>query len=311
MNFPTKSSAHLIRSRVCAAPDGNDKLRALERTSGHLRRSISTSDTMASLRTKLKNGQIIPSVGFGCYQVTGSEAVKIFKQAAEAGYRHFDSASFYKNEAEVGQALNAYMKSSGTKRSEFYYTTKAWTSEQGPQLAKNIDKAIERCALGYIDLFLLHWPAQDKETRTSSWKALAQAVNDGRIKSAGVSNYNRSQIEEIYDLDTGVDPVINQIDLCPWVQDKGTIEYCQSQDIVLEAYSPLARAKNMKDPKLVKIAESYDRTPAQILVKWSLQRGFVPLPKSSDSGRMKNNLDVGGFEISKEDMDKLNAYSSK
>lgn len=264
---------------------------------------------MASLFTTLKNGQKIPSIGYGCYQVTGSEAINTFTKAAQCGYRHFDSASFYHNEAEVGSALLGFMKNAGVKRSDLYYTTKAWTSEQGSRLSLNIDKAVERCGLGYIDLMLLHWPSDNKTIREQSWQALAQAVKDGKLKSAGVSNYSQAQIEEIYALNTGVDPVINQIEISPWKQDKKTIEYCQSQNIVLEAYCPLARARNMEDPKLVKIAEKYDRTPGQILVRWSLQRGFVPLPKSANQGRMKSNLDVGDFELSAEDMDLLNKFS--
>jgi len=264
---------------------------------------------MASLLTTLKNGQKIPSIGYGCYQVTGAEAVKIFSTAAEVGYRHFDSASFYNNEKEVGQALAAFIKSSGLRRSDLFYTTKAWTSEQGKQLADNIDKAVEKSGLGYIDLMLLHWPASDRATREESWKALAEAVKQGKLKSAGVSNYNRNQIEEIYALQTGVDPVVNQIEISPWKQDEATIKYCQSQGIVLQAYCPLARARNMEDPKLVEMAKSYHKTPAQILVKWSLQRGFVPLPKSANEERMRLNLDVAGFEISDEDMKKLNEFA--
>lgn len=264
---------------------------------------------MTSLRTTLKNGQKIPSVGYGCYKVTGTDAVKTFTTAAECGYRHFDSASFYQNEREVGEALIGFMKSSGVKRSELYYTTKAWTSEQGSQLSANIDKAVERCGLGYIDLMLLHWPASDKQTRVMSWKALAQAVKDGKLKSAGVSNYSPKQIEEIYELETGVEPVINQIEISPWTQNKETIDFCQSRGIILEAYCPLAKAQNMEDPKLVKIADSYRKTPAQILVKWSLQRGFIPLPKSSNEKRMKTNIDVDGFELSDQDMDALDKFA--
>lgn len=264
---------------------------------------------MTTLFTTLKNGNKIPSVGYGCYQVTGSDAVNIFSKAAACGYRHFDSASFYNNEKEVGTALLGFMKKSGIPRSEIFYTTKAWTSEQGTQLAGNIDKAVEKSGLGYIDLMLLHWPASDKATREESWKALAGAVKEGKLKNAGVSNYSRSQIEEIYALNTGIDPVVNQIEISPWKQDRETIEYCQTQNIVLEAYCPLARAKSMEDPKLVEIAEHYGKTPGQILVRWSVQRGFVPLPKSANEGRMKSNLDVAGFEISSKDMTTLDSFA--
>lgn len=264
---------------------------------------------MTALFTTLKNGHKIPTIGYGCYQVTGNEAVRTFLKAANCGYRHFDSASFYNNESEVGTALTQFMKESGVDRGELFYTTKAWTSEQGPQLSGNIDKAIIKSGLGYIDLMLLHWPASDKSTREESWKALAKAVKDGKLKNAGVSNYNKAQIEEIYALDTGVDPVINQIEISPWKQDRATIEYCQSQNIILEAYCPLARARNMEDPKLGEIASHYGKTPAQILVKWSVQRGFVPLPKSANGDRMKKNIDIDGFEISREHMEKLNNFS--
>jgi len=264
---------------------------------------------MASLFTPLKNGKKIPTVGYGCYQVTGSEAIQTFLTAARCGYTHFDSASFYHNEAEVGTALRQFMKEANVKRSDLFYTTKAWTSEQGTELSGNIDKAVARCGLEYIDLMLLHWPASDRETRQESWKALAQAVKDGKLKSAGVSNYNKSQIEEIYALNTGVDPVINQIEISPWKQDRDTIEYCQSENIVLQAYCPLARARNMEDKALVQIADKYHRTPAQILVRWSIQRGFVPLPKSSNADRMKKNLDVGDFTIDQTDMKTLDAFA--
>lgn len=264
---------------------------------------------MADLRTHLKNGQSIPSVGYGCYKVTGTDAVEVLTNAAKCGYRHFDSASFYKNEREVGEALNGFMKSTGLKRSEVFYTTKAWPAEQGAQLSSNIDRALERCGLGYIDLMLLHWPDPDKETRTSSWKILAEAVKAGKLRGAGVSNYSIAQLQEIDELDTGIEPVVNQIEISPWTQDHSLIHYCQSRNIILEAYCPLAKAQNMDDPTLIKIAKQYHKTPAQILVKWSLQRGFVPLPKSSNEGRMKTNLDVDGFEISKQDMETLNDFA--
>lgn len=265
---------------------------------------------MALRVTPLKDGKWIPTIGYGCYEVTGAEAKETFLAAARCGYTHFDSASFYKNEAEVGLALKQFMKENPTyERNSLYYTTKAWTNEQGAQLGKNIDKAVERCGLGYIDLMLLHWPASDKATRQESWKALAKAVKDGKIKSAGVSNYNKEQIQEIFDLETGVFPVVNQIEISPWKQDRALIEFCEKEGIVLQAYCPLARGKSMEDPKLVRLADRYQKTPAQILIKWSLQRGFVPLPKSSNSERMAQNINVEDFSLDPEDMDTLNAFA--
>ncbi|CCG84053.1 protein of unknown function [Taphrina deformans PYCC 5710] len=264
---------------------------------------------MSSLFTTLKNGRKIPTIGFGCYAITGTEAVDVFTKAAKCGYRQFDCASMYKNEKEVGTAILSVMKSDGIPRSEFFYTTKAWTSEQGTQLSSNIDKAIERCGLGYIDLMLLHWPSPDKKVREDSWKALAEAVKDGKLKQAGVSNYNKSQIEEIYALKTGIDPVINQIEINPWVQDAKTIQYCHGENIVLQAYGPLARASNLDDPTLKQVAEEVSKTPAQVLVRWSIQKGYVPLPKSSNEERMRKNLDVEGFELSKANIESLDSLA--
>ncbi|BFZ53972.1 hypothetical protein PYCC9005_001003 [Savitreella phatthalungensis] len=268
---------------------------------------------MSTLRTKLSNSIKIPTIGYGCYQVTGQQAIDTFTTACEVGYRHFDSASFYRNESEVGQAITNFIKkdngSTGVAREDFYYTTKAWKDEQGSKMGKTIDAALDKCGLGYIDLMLLHWPADTKEIRQESWRHLTRAVKEGKLKSAGVSNYSPEQIQEIYDLDTGVEPVVNQIEISPWKQDRRVIEYCEKQGIILEAYCPLARARNMEDSALVRMADKYKVSPAQVLVRWSVQRGFVPLPKSADKDRMSKNLDIDGFELEKDDMELLNSFS--
>ncbi len=255
---------------------------------------------------KLNSGHLMPSIGYGCYKVTGPSATSIIRTALKTGYRHFDCASFYNNESEVCSALS----STSTPRSEIFYTTKAWTSEQGSELEGALAKSLEKCGgLRFIDLYLLHWPSSSLSIRLESWRILSNAAKKGVVKSIGVSNYTIPQIEEILALNTGVIPAVNQIEFNPWHQNTELVQYCMDKGIVVQGYCPLAKGNKMEDRVVRDVAERLGVSASQVLIRWSVQKGVVPLPKSSNEGRMRTNLDIFGFEIGDEDMKRLDGLN--
>lgn len=249
---------------------------------------------------KLNSGALMPVLGFGVFQAT--DAMKSCKVAFEVGYRHIDSARFYHNEEGVGEAV----KSSGIERAALFLTTKVMGSEHGyKQCEDAVLDSIKSPKPNYWDLILLHDPTSGSGKRIEAYKALADAQNEGRAKSIGVSNFGVAHLTELEKANVGPVPAINQIELHPWCQQKPIVEYCRSKGIVVQAYCPLVRAKYMDDPTLVRIAKSCHKTPAQVLIRWSLQHGFVPLPKSDNPNRIKENANVFDFELNSESMAEL------
>lgn len=229
--------------------------------------------------------------------------------ALEIGYRHFDSAELYGNEKEVAEGISKWLKNNkGTKREDIFYTTKIFDDHQGYRRAK---AAIEVCLrkakdLEYIDLVLIHSPQTNRDQRLGTWKALQEAVNEGKIKSIGVSNYGVHHIQELLLWkELTVKPVVNQIELHPWMMRTEIVNFCKAHDIILEAYCPLAHGLMMKDEVLQKMSKKYGKTGAQILIRWSLQMGFVPLPKTADKERAIQNFQVYDFEILEQDMEEI------
>ncbi|KAF1360177.1 Aldo/keto reductase [Lizonia empirigonia] len=246
----------------------------------------------------------IPQLGFGVYQSPPETCVKSCLAALKAGYRHIDTAQYYANEEQVGQAL----RESGLKREEVYLTTKILSpGEDVDSTYNSVLESIEKLSGkdGYVDLFLIHSPNAGPEKRKLMWLALEKAKSEGRIREIGVSNYGISQIEEIKKIGTVWPPAINQIELHPWCQQKDVVEYCQKNKIVVEAYCPLVRNLKANDETLISIAKKHNVSDAQVLVRWSLQRGFVPLPKSDTPTRIASNADLYGFELDQDDMAKL------
>ncbi len=253
-------------------------------------------------KIKLNNGIEIPQIGFGLYkQEPGQESEQSVLWALEAGYRHIDTASRYKNEEDVGKAI----RKSGIPRKEIFVTTKLWSDDfDDPQ--KALDLSLEKLGLQYVDLYLLHWPVPGK--RLKAWKVLENLLEQRKCRAIGVSNCTIKHIQEILN-NCSVQPVVNQVEFHPWLYQKDLLEFCKSKNIVVEAYSPLTRGQKLSDPKLLEIAKKYSKTSAQVLLRWGIQHGLVVLPKSKTEERIKENLDVFDFFLGKEDMQKLDSLN--
>ncbi|KAK4575186.1 hypothetical protein LTR86_001038 [Recurvomyces mirabilis] len=257
-------------------------------------------------RINLNNGLSMPRIHLGVYLMNGSEASKAVGYALEAGYQAVDSAQMYHNEKQVGHAILNYLKSHpDMKREDIHYTTKLASNSDYNTARKSISRSVKECGLGYIDLFLLHSPYGGKQARLNSWRAVEDAIQDGEVKIGGVSNYGEKHLEELLNSEPRIKPAVNQIEVHPFNTRSNLTSYCQGHDIVVEAYAPLARALRMKHPSIVSLAKKYSCTPGQLMVRWSLQHGYVPLPKSVHKERIEENSQVGGFAINQGDMNAL------
>jgi methylglyoxal/glyoxal reductase len=246
---------------------------------------------------KLNNGIQIPRLGLGVYQIpSGKSTIKAVKYALEIGYRHIDTAKIYGNESDVGKAL----KDSNIKRDDIFITTKVWNSDQGYDLTlKAFEASLKRLDLSYVDLYIIHWPVQGKIVET--WKAMVRLLNNGKVNAIGVSNYSINDLKEtIHNSD--VIPAVNQVEFHPFLYQKDLLEFCNSNAIQLEAYSPLTRGKRLNHHEIAKISRKYNKTAAQILIRWSLQHDLVVIPKSSHEERILENSKVFDFDIDQKDM---------
>lgn len=254
---------------------------------------------------KLSNGVGIPCIGFGTWQTPdGDVAVRSVAAAIEAGYRHIDTAQAYGNEESVGKGI----RESGIDRKDLFVTTKLWNSNHSYKLTmRTFEESMNKLGLDYLDLFLIHWPNpiafRDhwQEANAESWKAMEELYEAGKIRAIGVSNFRPHHIEEI--LKTAkVAPMVNQIRLCPGDTQDETVDWCREHGMVLEAYSPLGIGQIFEVPEMQKLAEKYHRGIAQVCIRWSLQRGYLPLPKSVTPSRIQENLKAFDFELSDEDV---------
>ncbi|KAL8896766.1 MAG: hypothetical protein Q9207_007543 [Kuettlingeria erythrocarpa] len=215
----------------------------------------------------------------------------------------------YRNESEVGSTILAFLSSkansSGLKREDIHFTTKLASNSSYETARKSIKQSLKQCGLGYIDLFLLHSPYGGQAARLASWKAVEDAIADGEVRTGGVSNFGVKHLQELLASKPRVLPAVNQIEVHPFNTRTEITSFCQEHDIVVEAYAPLVRALRMKHPVISSLARKYSCTPAQLLVQWSLQHDFVPLPKSTTKSRIAENGDVSGFEIDAADMKKM------
>ncbi|KAF2690818.1 Aldo/keto reductase [Lentithecium fluviatile CBS 122367] len=257
-------------------------------------------------RTKLANGLAMPTIHLGVYLTSGRETYQAVRWALEAGYRGIDSAQMYHNEKESGQAILDFLASDANanslKRDHVHFTSKLASNSSYDAARKAIRKSVKECGLGYIDLFLLHSPYGGKNARLESWRAVEDAIDDGEIRIGGVSNYGVKHLQELLDSKPRILPAVNQIEVHPFNTRKEITSYCEEHDIVVEAYAPLVRALKMKHPTIVSLSKKYGCTPGQLLVRWSLQHGYVPLPKSVKRSRIVENADIGGFAIEDGDM---------
>ncbi len=246
---------------------------------------------------ELHNGVKIPQLGLGVYKVPADEAYDNVKTALELGYRHIDTASFYENEEGVGAAI----RDSGIPREEIFVTTKVWNDQQGyEKTLAAFEESFEKLGLDYIDLYLVHWPMPD--TFVETWKALEHLYEQGRVKAIGVSNFLEHHLQELFD-NAKYKPVVNQIELHPKLMQKSTVDFCKAHDIVIESWSPIGRAQYLDDPTITKIAQEHGKSPAQIMIRWHVQHGFVVIPKSLRRERQLENISVFDFELSQEEME--------
>lgn len=252
--------------------------------------------------TELRSGFEIPSVGLGVFRSRrGDETRDAVLAAFERGYRHVDTARIYGNEADVGAAIRA----STIARDQLFVTTKLWNDDHGYDAAlRAFDASLSRLGLDYVDLYLVHWPVP--ELRNDSWRALEKLHRDGRARSIGVSNFMEHHLDELFSR-TSIVPHVNQIEVHPFHQQRGVRELCAARGIVVEAYSPLAKASRLSDPVVLQVARSVGRTPAQVLLRWGLQRSMVVLPKSVRPGRIEENIALYDFSLDDDALAKLDA----
>lgn len=262
----------------------------------------------------LTNGVGIPCVGFGTWQTPeGAVAVESVRTAIETGYRHIDTAAVYDNEVGVGEGVRAGLASTGLAREDVFVTSKMWNSERGYDSAlAAFDATMERLGFDYLDLYLIHWPAAPhqfdnwRQLNLQTWRAFEDLYKAGRVRAIGVSNFKPSHLEPLL-ADAEIAPMVNQIEYHIGLSQRETQEVCEANGIVVEAWSPLGQGKLLATPIMVDMAERYGATPAQVAIRWCLQHGAVPLPKSVTAERIVSNGDVFSFELAAEDMAALDA----
>lgn len=253
----------------------------------------------------LKNGVKIPCIGFGTWQTPNGEiATSSVREAIQVGYRHIDTASAYENEESVGRGI----RESGIDRSEIFITTKLWNVDHGYESTLHaFDASMKRLGIDYCDLYLIHWPNpamyrdcwQQKNAKT--WKAMEKLYNEGRIRAIGISNFLPHHIDTLL-LTANIMPTVNQIRLHPAEAQSDLVSYCQKYGILMEAYSPLGTGALLAQPEIIAMAQKYSKSPAQICLRWNLQMGFLPLPKSITAERIRENAQIFDFELCAEDI---------
>ena len=243
------------------------------------------------------DGAALPQLGLGVWQVPDDEAAVIVQAAVDAGYRHIDTAAIYQNEKGVGEGLKR-----AAAGGEVALTTKLWNESQGYDRAlKAFDKSLQRLGRDSVELYLIHWPCPTQDLYVESWKALVRLKEEGRAKSIGVSNFAADHLRRIVG-ETGVTPAVNQIELHPRFQQAALRAVQNELGVVTECWSPLGQGKVLEDPVIGKIAAKHGKTPAQTIIRWHLDSGFLVIPKSANPGRLRQNFDVFDFALDAEDM---------
>lgn len=283
---------------------------------------------------KLNNQKNIPALGLGTWKAEPGEVGAAVKKAIEVGYRHIDCAAIYGNEKEVGEGIQEGLKSTGCGREELFATSKLWNNAHRKENVRPaLEKTLADLGLEYLDLYLIHWPIVFKDEVqfpesgkeyvplkdvpvSETWEQMEKAVSDGLVKSIGVSNFSQKKLKDLIS-NSQIKPAVNQIELHPFLQQKGMLEFCNSQDIILTAYSPLGskdrpeslRAKDEKpileNKVIAEIAQHHKASTAQVLIRWAVQRGTTVIPKSSNPKRIQENFDSLNLELTAEEMKKI------
>ncbi|MCU5327536.1 aldo/keto reductase [Bacillus wiedmannii] len=258
--------------------------------------------------TTLHNGVEIPWFGLGVFKVEdGPELVEAVKSAIKAGYRSIDTAAIYGNEKAVGEGIRAGIKEAGITREDLFITSKVWNSDQGYETTlAAYEESLKKLELDYLDLYLVHWPVEGKYKDT--WRALETLYKEERVRAIGVSNF---QIHHLKDVLAGAEmkPMINQVEYHPRLTQKELQAFCKEQGIQMEAWSPLMQGQLLDNETLQEIADKYDKTTAQIILRWDLQNEVVTIPKSTKEHRIIANAHIFNFELTKEDMEKIDALN--
>ena len=251
----------------------------------------------------LSNGVKMPAIGFGTYK-SGSddETAKIVKYALENGYRHIDTAAFYDNEVGIGNGI----KESGVKREEVFLVTKLWNDDHGYEnTIKAFNKSLEKLKVDYIDLYLIHWP---NKLNSETWRAFEHLYEMGKVKAIGVCNFKIGHLEELMK-SAKIKPMVNQVEVHPLNSKNNMVDYCNEHNIQLVAWSPIMRGKIFSNELIMSLSEKYKKTIVQIVLRWHIERGVVPIPKSSNEERIKENFDIFDFNISSEDINAINSLN--
>ena len=251
---------------------------------------------------QLNNGISMPLLGLGVYDMHAEEAVEAVRYALQTGYRLIDTAAMYGNEKQIGEGI----RQSGIPRDEIFVTTKVNNTDQGyDQTLRAFDESMKALAIDSIDLYLIHWPIKNK--RASTWKAIEKLYADGRVRAIGTGNYLLPFLEEMDTYATLV-PAVNQIEFSPYLFLKNELDYCRQHQICLQAYTPLLRGQKFNDPRIQALGAKYNKTPAQIILRWAVQQGISTIPKSSNPERIKENFGIFDFVMSDEDILNMNGF---
>lgn len=255
-------------------------------------------------KIKLNDGGSIPQLGFGLWKVDDGEAESVIANALKAGYRALDGAAIYRNEIGLGKAV----QNSSLKREDLYITTKLWNDDQATA-KQAFERSMDKLKLQYLDLYLIHWPAPKKETYVQAWKSLIELKKEGRIKSIGVSNFHVEHLKRIID-ETGVVPVINQIELHPQFQQKELRAFHAKHNIQTESWSPLGQGQVIENPVIKSIAQKHGKTAAQVIIRWHIQNQLIVIPKSVTPSRIQENINVFDFSLDASDLSQIDQLDS-
>ncbi len=256
----------------------------------------------------LNNGYEIPKFGFGTYLAEDKTLIESVKIAINSGYRLIDTAAFYNNESALGFAI----KDSEINRNELFITSKVWNTDRGYKQTKlAFEKSLNNLKLDYLDLYLIHWPANKKqfsnakEINAQTWKAMEELYLEGKIKAIGLSNFLPHHIEELKET-AQIMPMVNQIEFHPGFAQVELVKYCQKNNIIVEAWSPLGRSDSLNNKAIKSLSRKYDKTPAQIILRWIVQQNIIPLPKSTTPSRIIENINIFDFELDNDDIELIN-----
>jgi diketogulonate reductase-like aldo/keto reductase len=261
-------------------------------------------------RTPLNNGYTIPGIGLGTSGMTGIEAEDAVFYAINNGYRLIDTASIYDNEEDVGKGINRAINA-GISRDDIFVTTKIWKTDMGFDNAiQSFDASLNRLNQKYVDLLLIHWPDKDDAVNLDTWRALESIYESGRARSIGVSNFDEKNLATLLE-EVKVRPAINQFEMYPGHSGQDTNDFCNSENIVSMAYSPIKKGTISKENRTMTLGKKHNKTPEQIALRWAVQRGTIPIPKSSHKDRIRENGDIFDFSLNNEDMEFLNDLDKK